>query len=194
MRTTPPYDGGASAFARQRRQRAKNRRRAVITTAISCCALIAAAAFALGSNTPAEINDTPAWNDPSAQVGYYRGKSDEEIQTDLNAQVEKGMLNISINSLISQQPDGSADARIENIAANPTDIKVTLYTTDDENDILYQSGAIAPGEYIQTISLDRVLAPGTHPCTALFCAYDRQTHEKMGQAAAEVLIVSSKTE
>lgn len=126
-----------------------------------------------------------SWYDPSAVTGHYEGKSQDEIIADLNRQVEEGMMNISIAGVLSS-PDGrTAEARIENIEANGRDQKVVI-TLDETGEVLYESGAIAPGQYVQTIELARDLEPGVYEVTATFTGYDLDTHEEDGRAAAQV--------
>ena len=132
---------------------------------------------------------TDSWFDSSASAGQYEGKSEEEIIAALNAQVEEGMMNISIASAISFA-NGAAEgeARIENIQANHVDQKVSI-TLDDTGETVYESGALAPGQYIQTIKLSKDLDAGSYRATVLFTGYDRETHEKTGAAAAQVTLV-----
>ena len=170
----------------------RKRTRTVLFAGLCILALCAlAVSAALCSMRTVENTDDDTWKDPTAQVGYYAGKSDEEIQADLNAKVAEGMFNISINSLIEVDANAQANARIENIAANRFDMKVVIAPTDSPNDILYESGALSPGEYIQTIGLNRSLEPGHVPCTATFTALDPATHTQKGMAAAEIVLVAS---
>lgn len=129
------------------------------------------------------------WYDRNAHEGPYKGKSEEQIIADLNALVEEGMMNISIRTII-EFPEGSTKpgtANIENIAANHVDQKVTITLTSGE--IVYQSGAVAPGHSIDTIELNRDLSAGTHDAVATFVGYDTETHEETGQLSAEVKLV-----
>lgn len=130
-----------------------------------------------------------SWFDSSAAAGQYEGKSEEEIIAALNAQVEEGMMNISIASSITFANGASdGEARIENIQANRVDQKVAI-TLDDTGETVYESGALAPGQYIQTIKLSKDLDPGSYRATVMFTGYDRDTHEKTGAAAAQITLV-----
>lgn len=132
---------------------------------------------------------TDGWLDPGAKAGQYEGKSEEEIIAALNAQVAEGMMNISIASTIRfDTSDAEGEARIENIEANHVDQKVTL-TLDDTGETVFESGAIAPGQYLQRIKLNKQLEPGTYPATATFTGYNRETHDKTGAAGAQVTII-----
>lgn len=126
--------------------------------------------------------------DPNAAVGHYEGKTQEEIQAELDKIVEEGMFNISINSTVTMAK-GSDDAelRIENIAANRHLMSVEI-TLDDTGEVLYTSGLIEPGYYIQSVPLTRALAKGSYAVTAVFTAYDAETEAAVGQAAAKITI------
>ena len=126
--------------------------------------------------------------DPNAQVGQYEGKTEAEIQAELDKIVEEGMFNISINSTVFL-PSGKdeAELRIENIAANHHLMSVEL-TRDDTGEVLYTSGLIEPGYHIQSVPLNVVLPQGTYAATALFTAYDPDTEDPVGQAAAQITI------
>lgn len=129
------------------------------------------------------------WFDSGAQQGSYEGKTEEEILADLNRQVEEGMMNISIASTITFE-DGTSEgeARIENIESNKRDQKVVI-TLDDTGEVIYESGAIPPGSFIQKIRLNRDLDAGTYAATAMFTGYDIETHQDKGSAGAQIKIV-----
>ncbi len=128
------------------------------------------------------------WYDNGAKQGQFEGKSQEEIQKALNEEVKKGMMNISIAAVITF-PDGNSEgeARIENIASNPMDQKVTI-TLEDTGETVYESGALAPDQHIQTIKLSKSLAAGEYKALATFTGYDRETHKQTGQAAAKITL------
>ena len=139
----------------------------------------------LGMSKQPAVED---WFDSNAAQGQFEGKSKEEIQAALNEEVAKGMMNISIAVAIVF-PDGTSEgeARIENIAANPVDQKVTI-TLEDSGETVYESGAIAPDQHIQNIKLSKDLDPGEYPAIATFTGYDRETHKQTGQAAAKITL------
>lgn len=154
-------------------------------------ALVAVVAVAGAVVAGVVLTQQPAvedWFDSNAAQGQFEGKSKEEIQAALNEQVAKGMMNISIAAVIVF-PDGASEgeARIENIAANPMDQKVTI-TLKDTEETVYESGAIAPDQHIQNIKLSKDLAPGDYAAVATFTGYDRETHKQTGQAAAEITL------
>ncbi len=136
-----------------------------------------------GGQTVTEKN-----RDPNAAVGQYVGKSQQEIQDELDKIVQEGMFNISINSSVTMaKGSDEAELRIENIAANHHLMSVEV-TLDDTGEVIYASGLIEPGYYIQSVPLDTVLAKGTYAATAVFTAYDSEAEATVGQAAAKITI------
>lgn len=130
--------------------------------------------------------------DPNAAVGQYEGKTPEEIQAELDKIVEEGMFNISINSTVTMASGSDeAELRIENIAANHHLMSVEI-KLDDTGEVIYASGLIEPGYYIQSAPLNTTLAKGSYAATALFTAYNIETEAVAGQAAAKINIVVQK--
>lgn len=143
-------------------------------------AVIVGVAIALGNS---------GFYDSSSKDGQAPYKTDEEIQAELNRTVEEGMLNISIASIIEFQNGSSqGTAYIENVPSNKYVMKVTI-TLDDGGDVVYESGGIKPDSYIETIELKQSLDAGTYPATATFTAYDPDSLDNVGQAAAKVTLV-----
>lgn len=123
---------------------------------------------------------------------------------DLNAQVADGEMNVSIANTI-RFPNGSQNdgvAHIENIAANHVDQKFLIYLADSE-ELLYESGAIAPNSHIDTIRLNRYLEPGRYKAIAIITGYETSNgdaiadffnslfnnHKKVGTLGAQINLV-----
>lgn len=129
-----------------------------------------------------------SWIDEDAQTGSLQGLTREQVIEELNKKSAEGMMNITMASEIvfaSNESEGAA--RIQNLPSNRFDQKVTI-TLDKTGDILYSSGAIMPGQYIEFISLESNLPPGTHDATATFDAYKSGTRAKEGTAALRIKI------
>lgn len=154
-----------------------------IAIAVAVLALIVAAVLAF-----ALFAQTGAGRDPNAAVGQLEGKTQEEIQAELDRIVEEGMFNISIASTV-QLEDGTSEAelRIENVPNNPYLMKVEI-TRDDTGDTIYTSGLIEPNHHIQKAKLDVDLDAGDYPCTAVFYAHDKEDEHLIGQAAAKLTV------
>lgn len=113
----------------------------------------------------------------AALAGLLPGKSEEDIQKILQQVVARGMVNISIESEVLFERNGrKGRIGIENIPGNKYSYRVDLIL-DSTGDILYKSGLIEPGYYIDYISLDKKLKPGRYKATARFRTYD-VTEEK----------------
>ena len=80
---------------------------------------------------------------------------------------------------------------IENPPENTNRFTVTI-RRDDTGEVLYASGLIEPGYHIQAVPLETVLPGGSYTATALFTAYDLETEQPAGQAAARVRITVAK--
>ena len=85
------------------------------------------------------------------------------------------MFNISIASAI-QFADGtsSGTAYIENVPGNRYNMQVVI-TDDATKEVLYESGVLAPNQFIEDITLAKDLEPGTYNATATFKALDPTT-------------------
>lgn len=127
--------------------------------------------------------------DTNALIGQVEGKSDEEIQAELNRIVEEGMLNISIASeVVFENGESEGALKIENSPSNHYLMQVDI-TRDDTGDVIYESGVLEPNYHIQTAKLDAPLSAGTYVCTATFNALDPETEEQIGSAAAKISVV-----
>lgn len=126
--------------------------------------------------------------DPNARNGQAPYKTQEEMQAELDRVVDEGMFNISIASAI-EFADGNASgtAYIENVPGNPYNMQVTI-TEDSTGDVLYESGVLAPNQYIENITLTKDLDEGVYSATATFSALDQTTYEEVGQAAAKLTL------
>ncbi len=156
-----------------------------VAVAVAVVAVIVACFFAFKSCSDEGSRE----RDPNANMGQLDGKTDEEIQAELNRIVEEGMFNISISGEVEFASGTSeGELRIENVPGNQYLMQVTI-VRDDNGRTVYESGIIEPNWHIQKARLSEDLPAGTYPCTATFYAYDAETEELVGQAAAKVSIV-----
>ena len=124
----------------------------------------------------------------AALEGQLPYKSSEDIEKALNTLVDEGMFNIAIN----QHPvfaDGTSEGTIgiENVPGNRYLMQVSV-TRDDTGDVIYESGLIDPGYYIEKAALLTDLDAGDYKCTAIFTAYDRETEKEVGTAGANITV------
>lgn len=86
-------------------------------------------------------------------------------------------------------PDGKSQGSIfiKNEAHNAYPIAVEV-VEKESGDVIYESGAIQPGEEITEGTLSKSLAKGSYTATANVSIYDPKTKEFKGQTAAEMNI------
>ena len=133
----------------------------------------------------------PAFNDqlePNAVVGTMPGKTDEQIEEELNRKVDEKTIAFVLNS----EPvyaDGRAKGTImfENPASNGKRTRLELYR-DDTNELIYKTGLLDPGSYVPEAKLDKFLEKGNYDCTAYIYAYKLNTEEYLGKVAAGVTV------
>ncbi|MDE6357252.1 MAG: hypothetical protein K2L15_01535 [Eubacteriales bacterium] len=126
-------------------------------------------AFLFISRNPKEVSRLQ--RDLDALAGVLPGKSLEEIQRLLNEKVEEGMVNVSINpepTFANGRAEGSLG--IENIPGNHYALQVDIQL-NDTGEVVYQSGLLDPGFYINKVKLNKNLSKGDYPATAIFTAY-----------------------
>ncbi len=125
-------------------------------------------------------------------AGQLEGKTEAEIQAELDRVVDDGMFNISIASTV-QFPDGRSpgELRIENVPGNRYLMRVVI-VEDATGQQIYETDLIEPNYHIQADTLDVPLAAGNYECTAMFYAYDPESEDVIGQAAAEIAVIVEK--
>lgn len=122
----------------------------------------------------------------NAALGILPGMNDDEVQERINTIVSESMLNISMNTEPTFE-DGSAQGKlnIENIPGNRYAVTVEI-VRDDNGEVVYKSGLIDPGYYVQYAKLDKDLSAGTYDCVARFTAYDAKTKKEIGTAGIQI--------
>ena len=99
-------------------------------------------------------------------------------------------MTIQINMFPEFPYEGSVgDIGIINPAINVFPIAVDI-ELDATGQIIYSSGAVFPNEQILADRLDVPLSPGVHAATAVFSAYDPETHQRVwtGLFALEITV------
>lgn len=126
--------------------------------------------------------------EPNAVVGAMPGKTDEQIQEELNRKVEEKMIAFSINSH-PVYPDGKTAGNIlfENPSSNNKLTKMELYR-DDTGEKIYETGLLRPGSYVPEAKLDKNLEAGDYTCTAYIYAYRLGDETYIGKVAAGITI------
>jgi hypothetical protein len=144
----------------------------------------------LPSSDSASTTDD-SWYDSGMTIGSYEGETVDEIQAELDKTVAENEMNVSCAPIVTVDAStGVAEVRVENIAANHVDQRFTITLSDGT--VLYSSGAVAPGNHVQSITLETVPASGTSDATITFQGYDSDTHTaKGGTVSVQVQLVVS---
>lgn len=112
----------------------------------------------------------------------------ESVVSDLNKQVEDGMITMSMNAEPSFE-NGSAKGNllIENDKSNKHPQVIQIYRNDTK-ELIYTSSMLPVGQFINEDTLDVKLSKGDYKCTAYFNAVDEKTGEKLGTSGANITI------
>lgn len=132
---------------------------------------------------------TKYWFDKMAQDGTLEGKSPQEIQGMLNSLVEEGMFNVSINArAVFENGSSEGSLGMENIPENHYYSRMVL-RRDDNNEVIYESQGLKPGQYIDKIKLKKKLLAGEYPCTAQIIATDPEGLDDIGQVHVKIQVI-----
>lgn len=168
----------------------KKKKKPKVSTILVCALLIlltVTAGFIIcGTNR----NDKKLENAVHAQLGQLEGKSNAEIEEELNRIIDESSMAISINSnpvFIHGLSQGTI--QIENSPANHYAQNVII-TRNDNGEKIYESGLLMPNYHIQTDVLAVDLDAGEYECTATFTSYKVDGDEKIevGSAACEIKV------
>ncbi len=127
--------------------------------------------------------------EPNVTVGPMENMSQEDLQKMLDDQLEEGMLGFAINSVIVfDSPEAKGKIMFENPGNNAKLTKVEIFR-DDNGELVYSTGYLQPGSYVEEDTLDVKLEPGSYPCTAYVSSYKLDSKKFIGKAAVAVVIV-----
>ena len=106
--------------------------------------------------------------DENAVSGGWEEMSQEEVEAALNAKLEEGLINISMNtSPFFEDGVSEGNLMIVNETMNNYPQMVQIIRNDTE-ECIYTSKAIPVGSKIERAALDVDLDAGVYQCTALF--------------------------
>ncbi len=127
--------------------------------------------------------------DAMALGGMLPGKTPQEIEDLLNEKVAEGMINIGIAARPVFEENGKRGrVGIENIAANNYSFQITI-TLDDTGEVIYESGLVDPGYYIEFAELKRTLQAGNYPATARFVTYSLdESEDKIAETHVKLVL------
>jgi len=146
--------------------------------------------FRGNADKPADVTDDTSAGlvfDEAAIEGGWESLSQEEVEAKLNAQLEEGMINISMNTSPWFE-DGTSLGNLmivnETINRHPQKVEIVR---NDTGEVIYTSGAIPVGSKIEAAKLDVELEAGVYECTALFHNLDNSGNI-IGSAGANITI------
>ena len=118
-----------------------------------------------------------------------------EIQKLLDDKVAEGQFMLNINTRPTfPNGTGKGTLRIENSPQNRYLMIVKIYRYEDrkQGELLYESGAIKPGNKIETARLKVELPKGEYPVIVYFEGYDEKSRDYVGKAGSELSILIQK--
>ncbi len=117
------------------------------------------------------------------------GGEDDAIVRDLrNRELVKNMKYVSLErQIFFDHADAPGKARIANDGKNDFGCTVRI-VRDATGEVVYESGLIDPGYYIEEIHLTGGLKQGFYPCTAVWNFYT-QGEEYAGETAWKVVVI-----
>lgn len=112
----------------------------------------------------------------SGKEGMLPNISDEDALKMLQEQADKDQVRIQMNAQPKQQEDGTYDLMFQNLETNLYAEEVIIYLGEDAyGDLLFESGRILPGHYLDFVELQTSLEPGEHEAIAYVTFYDGDT-------------------
>lgn len=126
--------------------------------------------------------------DDNATMGILPGIDVEQRQLELQEILDESMIAFSVNtSPVFESGRSAGNLMLENPENNAKLLVAEIYV-DEGNELVYTSKAIAPGSYIENVTLDKVLEPGDYPATVYFKAYRESDESFIGQSGAAITI------
>ena len=126
--------------------------------------------------------------DDNAVEGGWNKVDEDKVRENLNASVEEGYINISMNTTpVFENGLSEGNLMIVNESINKYPQKVII-TRNDNGDVIYESKGIPVGSKIEKAMLSEDLPAGTYECTAMFHNMNPDTGESLGCAGAIIQI------
>lgn len=117
------------------------------------------------------------WKDPRVNLGSYDAlarEGDEARDLDRQAEADAYSMDISCAAAMElEEGQTSVEARLENPSTNHCDQRIRIFERERPDDLLFESGALSPGEQLQTVDLSHPLEAGTHHAVVEFQGYER---------------------
>ncbi len=142
----------------------------------------------IGDSSDTDTHSPGIIYDTGAVEGGWETTDPDKIVENLNEKVAEGMINISMNTS-PYFADGTASGNLmivnESINRYPQVVEIRR---NDNDELIYKSGAIPVGSKIEKAPLSVNLDAGIYDCTAMFYNVDPVTGAYLGCAGAIVQI------
>ncbi|MEG0911362.1 MAG: hypothetical protein RSF70_07235 [Ruthenibacterium sp.] len=134
--------------------------------------------------------------DMEAFAGTLPGKTQAEIEADLNRIIKDSEFNVTMSSVVAIEGD-KGKVNIENIAANHFLMQVDIVYTNPETaeqTVIYQSGVIKPGYSIAEATMKNTLPHGgdgdmtVYDAVATFHALDPDSKREVGATQLNLVL------
>lgn len=102
--------------------------------------------------------------------------------------LEESLAGVSAAAEMYADAQGACAVRIQNTAENRSSVRATLVRVAT-GEILYQSGLIDPGSYVEYVQLEIQLSEGWYPCRIVWEFYEPETQEPVGKAAQSAVVI-----
>lgn len=114
--------------------------------------------------------------------GIMPGMTPEEIQRYLNEKADKSKFTIDVNSHLEfDDANSKAYLRLVNGKNSAYAIKFTI-RLEDTNEVVYRSALVKPEQYIEYITLNKKLDPGTYRAVGTYEFFDpKHTNVKVSE-------------
>lgn len=158
----------------------------VFLPSLLALALLAAAlAFTLWQGQSADALRMEA----NATVGEMPGLDPAARASQLQTLVDESLISYSVNTHLSVEK-GRGNLLLENPKNNQKYLIATL-RLDATGELLYQSGALVPGSYLEWVPLSATLPKGEHPATLYLDGYRLTDEGYLGQTGVAVTLVAA---
>lgn len=151
--------------------------------------VIVGAASGIYFGTRQNTGRNPLAQDELALGGMLPGKSEDEIRDLLDAKIGEGMVDIGVAvEPIFEENGKKGRLGIENIETNRYSFQVKL-TLDQSGELIYESGLIKPGYFVEFVELTKKLEAGDYPATAVFSTYSLgESNDRIAETDVKLLL------
>lgn len=165
-------------------------RQRALLLALAALVVILGAALALALRQKSGPRAGGLQYEANVVLGELPGKDPAQRRAELQAAVDRSKVAININATpcLSLAGGGQANWLIENPASQHNLIRVEVERADT-GEVIYATGAMRPGTYLENAAPSAELTVGEYACTAWFYTYDPDTEEELGKAGAQITLV-----